>query len=93
MKTLKKVPLKLVEVEFMPMIEEMKFGIVYYSQKFQIQNHLCVCGCGQITPFQICEGEWSLNIDNNKFTITPSVLQRGGCKTHYVISNSVAYII
>jgi len=93
MKTLKKVPLKLIEMEFIPKAEDMEFGVVYYSKKYHVQNHLCVCGCGQQTPFPIKEGEWSIQINEDKFSITPSILKRFGCKSHYVISNSIANII
>lgn len=93
MKTLKKVPLKLVEVVYIPEPDKMEFGMVYYSRRFQVQNHLCVCGCGMQTPFPIHEGEWNLTVEGDKFTVTPSILQLGGCKSHYVITNGVANII
>lgn len=91
MKTLKKVPLTLVEVEFIP--EEMEFGKVYYSKKYKVSNHLCVCGCGQQTPLPIKEGEWRLEVANEKITISPSILHRGGCQSHYIITNGIANIV
>ena len=57
MKTFKKVPLELVEVEFIPPYKEMEFGKVYYSKEYKITNHLCPCGCGQQTPLPIKKGE------------------------------------
>lgn len=93
MKTLKKIPLKLVEVEFIPEISEMVFGVLYYSKKYETCNHLCVCGCNTPTPIPIKNGEWSLFIDNGKVTITPSILHRSGCKSHYIITNSIANIV
>jgi hypothetical protein len=89
----KKVPLKLVLVVHIPEPEKMEFGVVYYSKEFNIQNHLCVCGCGMQTPFQIGHGEWSLSTQGDKFSISPSILQLGGCKSHYIITNSIANII
>lgn len=91
MKTLAKIQLELIRVEFMP--EEMEFGKLYYSEKYNVQNHLCVCGCGQQTPFPIKEGEWSITESEKGFSITPSILQLGGCKSHYIITNSVANIV
>lgn len=91
MKTLKKIPMQLVEVEFIP--AEMEFGKFYYSREYKVSNHLCVCGCGQQTPFPIKEGEWTLKNDNDKLTVSPSILQRGGCKSHYIIRDGIANIV
>lgn len=92
MKTLKKVELELIEVEFIP--NELEFGKFYYSEKYQISNHLCVCGCGHQVPLPIKNNEWSLiKNDINKFSIHPSILQRFDCKTHYIITNSIANIV
>lgn len=47
MKTLKKVPIELVEIkegEFIP--HELEFGKMYYSKEYSVANHLCLCGCG-----------------------------------------------
>lgn len=94
MKTLKKVPVQLVELmpgEFIP--EEMEFGKLYYSKEFQGLNHLCVCGCGQKTYIIVKEGEWTVSPNNGKVTITPSLLQRNGCKSHYIITEGIANIV
>lgn len=93
MKTLKKVPLELVEVEFIPNFTDMQFGILYYSKEYKTTNHLCPCGCGIQTPIPVKEGEWDLLIENNKVTISPSILHRLGCQTHYVITKGIANII
>jgi len=91
MKTLSRVPLKLVEVEYIPV--EMEFGKIYYSREYEVSNHLCVCGCGMQTPLPIKDGEWNLKVDNGKVTISPSILQRLGCKSHYIILNGGANIV
>lgn len=90
MKTLQKVPLELVEVEFIPPYNEMEFGKLYYSKEYKTTNHLCPCGCGMQTPIPVKEGEWNLSINNGKATISPSILHRLGCQTHYIITNGVA---
>lgn len=76
MKTLKKVPLELVEVEFIPDIKDMMFGKFYYSRKYNVSNHLCVCGCGTQVPIPIKEGDWILTNENEKLSVTPSLQHR-----------------
>lgn len=93
MKTLKKVEFKLVEVDFIPNITEMEFGKLYYSKKYSTTNHLCPCGCGFPTPVPTNKDGWSIDIKNGKVTMTPSILHRGGCQSHYVITNGFANII
>lgn len=93
MQTLKKVPLELVNVEFIPPFKDMEFGKLYYSEEYETSNHLCPCGCGMQTPTPIKQGEWSLSVNNGKATISPSILHRNGCKSHYIITNGVANIV
>lgn len=93
MKTIEKINLELIEVEFIPKFEYMEFGKFYYSKEYNVSNHLCVCGCGMQTPLPIHTNEWNLEINDNKITIAPSILHRNGCKSHYVITNGVANII
>lgn len=91
MKTLKKIPLELVEVEFIP--AEMQEGKFYYSKEYQTSNHLCVCGCGEQAPIPIKQGEWAISLDSKGFSVWPSILQRFDCKSHYIIKNGVANIV
>lgn len=96
MKTNKTVPIEFVQIPkggFIP--EELEFGKLYYSSEYKTSSHLCCCGCGQQVPLPIKQGEWSLyvNTRTNKVSVTPSILQRIGCKSHYVINNGQANII
>lgn len=92
MKTLEKVPLILVKTETIP--NEMEPGKFYWSEKYEVANHLCVCGCGMKAPIPICIGEWSITeLPNGKFSVTPSLLHLNGCKSHYIITNSIANIV
>lgn len=91
MKTLSKVPLELVECFYIP--EKMEPGKFYYSKEFGVTNHLCPCGCGMQTPLPIGPGEWSLTVDVDKITVTPSILHRFGCKSHYIITKGFANIV
>ena len=90
MKTIKKVPLELLEVEFVP--KEMEFGKFYYSAIYNVANHLCVCGCGMPVPIPIKKNEWNIS-NKNPLTVTPSLHHRIGCKTHYIITNGHANIV
>ena len=94
MKTLKKVSVELVvlkEDEYMP--ETKEFGKIYYSPQFKGAGHLCLCGCGVDCYLPIKEGEWSLSEKDGKITITPSILQRFDCKSHYIITNGIANFV
>lgn len=93
MRTLKKVPLELVPVEFIPEVKDMEFGKIYYSEKYNCANHLCPCGCGKQTPLPIKEGEWLIAILGDKATITPSIQHRFHCLSHYIITNGVANML
>jgi hypothetical protein len=93
-KTLKKVPMELVIVEgFMPPENELEFGKLYYSERYETTAHLCPCGCGLKTSIPVNEGGWKISIDKGKVTLSPSLLHRIGCKTHYIITNGVANIV
>ena len=90
MKTLAKIPMQLVEVEFIPeVIEEGKF---YYSEKYQTATHLCPCGCGQKFAVQIKQNEWSI-LQKTPLTVTPSLWHKIQCRAHYVINNGFANIL
>jgi len=93
MKTLKKVPLELVEVKFIPPHNEMEFGKLYYSKEYETTNHLCPCGCGMQSPIPVNDVGWHLTINDNKVTISPSILHRMGCQSHYIITNGIANIV
>lgn len=92
MKTLKKVSLELIEVEYIPDIKEMMFGAFYYARRWNVSNHLCPCGCGQQTPLPIKDGEWLIQ-DEKKLTLSPSIQHRYNCQSHYVIQNGFANIL
>jgi hypothetical protein len=94
MKTIKQVPVELVELkenEYVP--DVMEFGKIYYSEFFEGAKHLCLCGCGKDCYLPIKSGEWDLHKNGGKTTITPSILQRFECKSHYIITNGVANFV
>lgn len=80
-------------------LEEGKIYVVYNSDLAKEIGHsvsyLCPCGCKQ-QVFLPCrqEGsprrqtpEWELSVVNDKVVISPSILEKGGCKSHYFIKN------
>ena len=94
MKTLKRVPIELVEItegEFIP--NKLEFGKLYYSKEYSVANHLCLCGCGVQAPIPIKDGEWSIANNNNKLTVKPSLQQLFECKSHYIITNGIANFV
>lgn len=94
MKTLKQVPIELIEIlegEFIP--NKLEFGKLYYSKEYEVANHLCLCGCGVKAPIPIKEGEWSISNENNKLTIKPSLQQLFECRSHYIITNGKANFV
>jgi hypothetical protein len=103
MRTIKKVPIEPIFVEFMP--EDMEQGKMYISKKFCLAIHLCLCGCGKqsVTPLDkiVTEtteivtnmplGGWILTERRGKVSLTPSILSP--CKAHYIITNNVANFV
>lgn len=93
MKTIKKVPFKLVEVTTFPDHSDMEFGKFYYSKEYSTSVHLCACGCGSEVILPINNFSWTISINNSKFSIIPSILVNSDCKSHYVIGNSIANLL
>lgn len=92
MKTIKKVDLIHEYVETMPKV--MQQGVLYISAKYHTAIHLCLCGCGQQTVTPLNENGWSLFDVGNKITLTPSVGNYSfDCKSHYIITKSVANFV
>ncbi len=93
MKTLKKVPVIPAFVEECPDKEDMKFGEIYISKKYKGTSHLCLCGCGVECFLPLELNEWELKENNGKITISPSILQRFQCQSHYIINDNVANFV
>jgi hypothetical protein len=108
MKTIKKVQIEPVYVEWMPEKEEMKQGVLYISKKGCLAIHLCLCGCGEevVTPLdeivtetekivsEMPPGDWILTEKRDKISLTPSIGNyKLPCKSHYIITNNVANFV
>jgi hypothetical protein len=101
MKTLRKVIVKPVCVEFIPDKKDMVQNEIYISFKYKIAVHLCLCGCGNlsVTHFMDDTG-WKVGIiqsngrDEGGLSISPSILNNN-CpnRYHYIITDSVANVV
>jgi hypothetical protein len=93
MKTLKKVEITPVYVEFMP--EVLEEGKLYISEKYGCAQHLCLCGCGIKTHTPLGDGGWQLiKHDNGKISLTPSISNyQFECKSHYILTKNVANFV
>ena len=92
MKTLKKIPIEVAYVEFIP--SELKEGILYVSLKFKVAVHNCLCGCGNKTVTPLKNNEWHLNDDNGKVSLSPSIGNyKFPCKSHYIITKGMANFV
>ena len=94
MRTLRKVDVELEmldEGEYVP--AKMEFGKIYYSPDLMGANHLCLCGCGHQCYLPIKEGEWNITVNDNKMSVTPSILQLFECGSHYIITNNIANFV
>tara|TARA_R110002126_G_scaffold144499_1_gene290609 strand:- start:219 stop:500 length:282 start_codon:yes stop_codon:yes gene_type:complete len=90
MKTIKKVEIEPVFVEFIPdTLEENK---IYISEEYGSAIHNCLCGCGEQTVMPLYGNGWQLIKQNNgKISFTPSVGNyQLPCKLHYIITNNIA---
>ena len=96
MKTLKKIPVTVEYVYYMPDYETFKDNVLYVSNEFGCCIHKCLCGCGGKTVLSLkphWSRGWTLTDDDGKITITPSIANYQTCGAHYIITNGVANIV
>ena len=91
MKTIKQVSINFEKVKHIP--ENVSPNVVYISDEYEGCLHLCLCGCGQKQLLPLGKGEWSYSINEKGLSISPSILARSGCKSHYIITNSIANFV
>ena|SRR5439155_12128639 len=57
----------------------------------------CPCGCGELVSVNLMRASgpaWRLQVDRRgRVSVFPSVERRSGCKSHFFIENSLAYLI
>lgn len=95
MKTIKKVEITPVFVEFIP--EELAQDKIYISKEYGVAVHLCLCGCGNKAVMDLkprWESGWTLTENEGKISFSPSVLNNN-CpnRYHYIITNNIANVV
>jgi hypothetical protein len=94
MKTLKKVEVTPVYIEFIPdVLEE---GKIYISKEYGVTVHNCLCGCTGKTIMPISRpDDWKLiEHEDGKISFIPSVGNfQLPCKSHYIITKNVANFV
>ena len=91
MKTIRKIEIVPMFVEFIP--EELEENIIYISKEYKTCVHLCLCGCGNKSVTPLNKNGWNLDENGSKVSLTPSILNNN-CPNnyHYIITNNVANV-
>ena len=77
---------QLQRVQYMP--KELKAGVLYVSEEFDIAMHLCPCGCGSKVKTPLGPTEWSVEETKNGPSLWPSVGNwQQACQSHYWIDH------
>jgi hypothetical protein len=77
--------IELQRVDYMP--KDLKPGILYLSEEFDIALHLCPCGCGAKVKTPLGPTEWSVEETKSGVSLRPSVGNwQQPCQSHYWIT-------
>ena len=72
-------------VESIP--RQLREGVVYHNQDFELAELLCACGCGHRVTLLVPDGH-QISSYCNIPTITPSILVADApCRSHYFITD------
>jgi hypothetical protein len=75
---------ELQRVSYMP--KDLKPGIIYMAEQFDIAMHLCACGCGSKVKTPLGPTEWSVTETKKGPSLFPSIGNwQLGCQSHYWI--------
>ena len=76
---------KMRRVHYMP--KNLKSGILYVSEEFNIAIHLCACGCGSKVKTPLGVTDWSLEKTKAGPSLRPSIGNwQQACQSHYWIT-------
>jgi len=89
MKTIRKEPCKLIEVEGFPHLTDFEANTAYYNPEKKYGLMKCLCGCGVLCGFN---GSWNIT-SKEPFTLDGSIQVDGGCNSHYIITNGIANFV
>lgn len=98
MKTLKKIEVEPVWVEFIPELKDMEENRIYISLEYNTACHKCLCGCGNLVVTPLNHGNynqgWNYSENNGKVSLSPSIGNYNfPCKYHYILTNNVANVV
>lgn len=95
METIKRIPIKYKNVTYMPEYEDLRFGTIYISTKYNHSSHLCMCGCGNKIDNPLTNSDWSIEIDKEKkLSMMPSIINKHlPCESHYIIQKGKGNMI
>jgi hypothetical protein len=80
--------LRTVRCENMPAWKDKEPGVLYFSEKYELAIHLCACGCGLEAVTPTSNGGWTIAFDaDDAVTLSPSLLQRMPCRSHYFVQS------
>src|SRR5262249_11269761 len=69
------------------MLKELKPGVLYVSEEFDIAMHLCGCGCGSKIRTPLGPTEWAVEETDSGPSLSPSVGNwQQACQSHYWIN-------
>jgi hypothetical protein len=72
-------------VHYMP--TELRPGVLYVSEEFDIAMHLCACGCGSKVKTPLGPTEWSVEETKSGPSLRPSIGNwQQACQSHYWIN-------
>ena len=82
--------LRVDDVEQMPEYADLEPHVLYRCEPYGLTGFLCPCGCGLNVSIPTKHPEddrgWSYERhEDGTLTLSPSIEQRGGCKSHYYI--------
>jgi hypothetical protein len=94
MKTIKSVDVTPEYIVNAPPWAEMKQGVIYISEQYHSALHLCLCGCGQEVVTPLTANGWTLTkYGDGRISLSPSILNRLGCRSHYIITKNKANFV
>lgn len=94
MKTIRKVEVTPVFVQYVPEKDKMEQNKIYISKQFEVAVHLCLCGCNTDTVTPLTNTGWTLTETEGRISLTPSIANyQFPCKSHYIITNNVANFV
>jgi hypothetical protein len=75
----------LLRVHYIP--KELKHGLLYVSEEFDVAVHLCACGCGSKVSTPLGPTEWKFKATDSRPSLHPSIGNwQLPCQSHYWIS-------